>query len=199
MRTESFHTDPLEITDCPPRTSVRVTHGAHDDFFPFAGKSVASVRNGLASSFSIPTEALPMLHGQVVGPTHILAAGEELLFAEEKGHKGVGEQVWTGEEFCNFLKLTREDLDAWIGQGLKVKRVLDGSLRITETGTDEFFRGRVIKSPYMTAEQAANYLRTTVKGIYSLLERRKLRKLPGSRSILFTREMLDAHVRGEDE
>ena len=140
-----------------------------------------------------------MIGGRVVGPDHILAAGDELLFAKEKGHKGVGSQVWTDEEFCKFFQITLEDLNAWIGQGLKVKRVLDGSLRITETAADEFFRGSEVQSPYLTAEQAAHYLRTTVKGIYSLLERRKLRKLPGSRTVLFTRDLLDAYVRGGEE
>jgi excisionase family DNA binding protein len=82
---------------------------------------------------------------------------------------------------------------------LKAKPCLDGSLRITETAADEFFRGGQVQSPYLTAEQAAGYLHTTVKGIYSLLERRKLRKLPGSRTVLFTRELLDAYVRGGQE
>lgn len=181
-----------------PSIAVRVTHGAQEDFFPVTGKSVANVRRCLADAFGIPADALPMIGGRVVGPDHRLAPGEELLFAVEKGHKGVGSQVWTDEEFSRFFKITREDLDAWIAQGLKAKRVLDGSLIITETAADEFFRGSQVESPYLTAEQAASYLRTTVKGIYSLLERRKLRKLPGSRSILFTREMLDAFVRGED-
>jgi excisionase family DNA binding protein len=69
-------------------------------------------------------------------------------------------------------------------------------MRITETSADEFFLGQQTESPYLTAEQAAKYLRTTVKGVYSLLERRKLKKLPGSRTILFTRDLLDAYLRG---
>src|SRR5262249_55020697 len=104
----------------PPRTVVRVTHGANEGFFPVAGKSVASVRKALVTPFGIPPDALPMIGGRVVGPDHILAAGDELLFAKEKGHKGVGSQVWTDEEFCKFFKITREDPDAWIAQGLKV-------------------------------------------------------------------------------
>jgi excisionase family DNA binding protein len=176
-----------------------VTHGANEGFFPVAGKSVASVRKALATVLSIPGDALPMVGGQIVGPDHILAAGEELTFAKQTGHKGVGSQVWTDEEFCKFFKLTRDDLHSWVAQGLKVGRCLDGSLRISETAVDEFFRGSEVPSPYLTAEQAAHYLRTTVKGIYSLLERRKLRKLPGSRTVLFTRDLLDAYVRGGEE
>jgi excisionase family DNA binding protein len=82
---------------------------------------------------------------------------------------------------------------------LKVRPCLDGSLRITESDADDFFRGPVVESPYLTSEQAAVYLRTTIKGVYSLLERGKLKKLPGSRTILFTREMLDAYVQGGDK
>ncbi len=207
MRTDSFLSLPTECSDrghpalMPQlsRTIVQVTHGANEGFFPVSGNSVAAVRMCLATGFSIPGDALPMVGGQIVGPDHILTAGEELTFAKEHGHKGVGTQVWTEEEFCKFFKISREDLDTWIGQGLKAKPCLDGSLRITETGADEFFRGSQVQSPYLTTEQAAHYLRTTVKGIYSLLERRKLRKLPGSRTVLFTRDLLDAYVRGGEE
>jgi hypothetical protein len=145
MRTDSSLSPPPECRDrsyvaaLAERThTVRVTHGAHDDFFPFAGKSVASVRKGLVSGFSIPPEALPRIGGRVVGPAHILAGGEELLFAEEKGHKGVGTQVWTEDEFCKFFKITHEDLDAWIAQGLRVLHRPDGSRRITDTAVDRF-------------------------------------------------------------
>jgi hypothetical protein len=142
---------------------IRVTNGANDDYFPVAGKSVASVRKALATIFSIHPDALPMVGGRVVGPDHILAPGEELLFVREKGHKGVGSQVWTGEEFCKFFQISREDLDAWIGQGLKVLRLPDGSLRITESDVDEFShrsRGKPgRRSTNDDIAQAANKLR----------------------------------------
>jgi hypothetical protein len=181
-----------------PRTVVRVTHGAHDDFFPVAGKSVASLRKALATAFGIPTDALPMIGGRVVGPDRILGAGDELLFAKERGHKGVGTQVWTGEEFCKFFKITPEDLDAWIGQGLKAKRVLDGSLRITETAADEFFRGRVIESPYLSTDEAAAYCNVSKDAFYGRVERRKIQPLPGSgKENRFTREQCDKMMKGE--
>ncbi len=47
-------------------------------------------------------------------------------------------------------------------------------------------------SPYMNAVEAALYLRTTVQGVYSLVKRGRLRQMPGSRKLLFTRESLDA-------
>ena len=110
----------------------------------------------------------------------------------EKGHKGVGSQVWTGEEFCEFFKITREDLDAWIGQGLKAKRVLDASLRITETAVDDFFRGRVIESPYLSTDEAAAYCNVSKDAFYGRVERRKIKPLPGSgKENRFTREQCD--------
>lgn len=134
----------------------------------------------------------------MVSPAHILAAGEELLFAVEKGHKGVGSQVWTGEEFCKLFKITREDLDAWIAQGLKAKRVLDGSLRITETAVDDFFRGRVIESPYLSTDEAAAYCNVSKDAFYGRVERRKIEPLPGSgKENRFTREQCDKMMKGE--
>lgn len=49
-----------------------------------------------------------------------------------------------------------------------------------------------IASPYLTAREAAAYLRTTVQGIYSLVKRGRVRSMPGSAKLLFTREALDA-------
>jgi hypothetical protein len=205
MRTDPFLSPPPEFSDrshaaapVEPIRTVRVTHGAHDDFFQVAGRSVASVRKGLATSYSIPTEALPRIGGRVVSPAHVLAAGEELLFAVEKGHKGVGSQVWTDEEFCKFFKITREDLDAWIAQGLKAKRLLDGSLRITETAADEFFRGRVIESPYLSTDEAAAYCNVSKNAFYGKVERRMIEPLPGSgKENRFTREQCDKMMKGE--
>jgi excisionase family DNA binding protein len=49
-----------------------------------------------------------------------------------------------------------------------------------------------ILSPYLTALEAAAYLRTTVQGIYSLVKRGKLEPMPGRPGrLLFTREALD--------
>ena len=53
----------------------------------------------------------------------------------------------------------------------------------------------MITSPYLTAGEAAGYLRTTVQGIYSLVKRGKLRPLPGRPGrLLFTREALDKYL-----
>jgi hypothetical protein len=49
-----------------------------------------------------------------------------------------------------------------------------------------------VSSPYLTAAEAAAYLRTTVQGIYSLVKRRRVHPMPGRPGrLLFTREALD--------
>lgn len=47
-------------------------------------------------------------------------------------------------------------------------------------------------SPYLTAAEAAAYLRSTVQGVYALVKRNRLKPMPGSGKLLFTRGELDA-------
>ena len=62
-------------------------------------------------------------------------------------------------------------------------------------GCPKDFRGGAmmtrIESPYLTCEEAAMYLRTTKQGIYSLVKRGRLKPMPGSGKLLFTRAALD--------
>lgn len=175
-----------------------VSHHSNEIEIP-AGPTIRTLTRYLGVPLNLAPTSIPLVNGHAVEPSFRPASKDRVEFVEPFGRKGVGQQVWNDDEFIEFFKITREDLHAWIAQGLKVGRCLDASMRITGTATDEFIRGPVVESPYLTAEEAAVYLRTTVKGIYSLLERRKLKKLPGSRTVLFTREMLDAYVRGEGE
>jgi excisionase family DNA binding protein len=55
-------------------------------------------------------------------------------------------------------------------------------------------------SPYLDSEQAAAYLGTSVKSLYGLVERRRLRPLRGPRRrYRFTTEILDEYLRGGGE
>ena len=52
-----------------------------------------------------------------------------------------------------------------------------------------------VASPYLTASEAAVYLRTTVQGIYSLVKRGRVHPMPGRPGrLLFTREALDRYL-----
>jgi len=53
----------------------------------------------------------------------------------------------------------------------------------------------VVVSPYLTAGEAAAYLRTTIQGIYSLVKRGRVHPMPGRPGrLLFTREALDRYL-----
>ena len=54
-----------------------------------------------------------------------------------------------------------------------------------------------VETPYMTADEAAQYLRITTKALYGLVERGKIKKLAGHRRYRFTRDTLDQYLRGE--
>jgi excisionase family DNA binding protein len=53
----------------------------------------------------------------------------------------------------------------------------------------------MVPSPYLLATEAAAYLRTTIQSIYSLVKRGRLKPMPGSRKLLFTRQALDEYLR----
>ena len=55
-----------------------------------------------------------------------------------------------------------------------------------------------VPSPYLTAAEAAAYIRRTVQAVYALVKRRRLRPLPGSPGrLLFTRDALDRFLAGK--
>lgn len=55
-----------------------------------------------------------------------------------------------------------------------------------------------IESPYLVVAEAADYLRTTKKGIYGLVQRGKIKALPGRPGrLLFTRKELDGYLEGK--
>ncbi len=52
-------------------------------------------------------------------------------------------------------------------------------------------------SPYLTALEAAAYIRSTVQAIYALVKRGRLKPMPGRPGrLLFTREVLDKYLSG---
>lgn len=152
----SVEGDCLEMLTQLPNPSlapgrVKVIHGANDDTFEnLVGVSVASVQASLVDAFNVPADAVAFVNGQSVDASYRLLDNDTLEFVKQQGRKSVGSQVWTDEEFCKFFQITRETLQAWIAQGLKVKSCLDSSIRITETAVDEFFGGKVIEAPVLS-------------------------------------------------
>jgi excisionase family DNA binding protein len=63
---------------------------------------------------------------------------------------------------------------------------------------DEAVKSPGPTSPYLLVDEAAEYLRTTVQGIYSLVKRGKIKPLPGRPGrLLFTRKELDCYLSGK--
>jgi excisionase family DNA binding protein len=61
--------------------------------------------------------------------------------------------------------------------------------------TENGLAGRMVISPYLTAPEAAIYLRTTVLGVYSLVKRGRLKPMPGRPGrLLFTQAALDQYL-----
>ena len=66
----------------------------------------------------------------------------------------------------------------------RVGEKVPGGMQATTNQTPE----GAPRSPYLTAVEAAEYLRTTVQGIYSLVKRGKIQPMPGRPGrLLFTR------------
>ncbi len=78
-------------------------------------------------------------------------------------------------------------LDAWFE---RVAATDDHELKMDQSNP-------AFVSPYLTAAEAAAYIRSTVQAIYSLVKRRKLFPMPGRPGrLLFTREALDRYLSG---
>src|ERR1022692_1561388 len=90
--------------------SVKIIHGANDGVFNVVGASVASVWASLVDAFNVPAIAIPFVDGELVFPDYQLQVNDTLEFIVRWGRKSVGEKVWAGEEFCQFFKITTEDL-----------------------------------------------------------------------------------------
>jgi excisionase family DNA binding protein len=54
-----------------------------------------------------------------------------------------------------------------------------------------------VVSPYLTAKEAAAYIRSTIQGVYALVKRGRLKPMPGSGKLLFTREACDKYLNGK--
>jgi hypothetical protein len=76
-------------------------------------------------------------------------------------------------------------------------RWMDGTTALVEYLLVEHTRSQapIVQSPYLTAKEAADYLRLkSVKQLYGFIERGKLKPLPGSRKLRFTADMLDEYL-----
>jgi hypothetical protein len=147
-----FH---VENNGCP------ITHGPQDGIFAVAGKSIASIRRGLATAFSIPDDAEAYLGGSVVDPGYRLRAGDQVEFLKLRGRKGALEPEELGR------------LDAVLHA---VKQV-DDRVAALEKAVALLTSQRMVKEWYTTADIAAMFK----KAQYTVREWCRLRRINASK------------------
>jgi len=70
--------------------SVKVIHGANDDFFDLPdGTTVHNVRRNLVDAFNIPAEAISFVNGAPVEPSYRLLPNDSLEFVKRRGEKSI--------------------------------------------------------------------------------------------------------------
>ena len=204
--------------------------------------TVQDVQDTLQHVLNIPPDAVARVNCHDVGGGHLVSPTDVVEFTKTRGHKGVGDHVWTAQEYCQVFSLTEQELQDQIHRGLRVMELANGTIRITETAVDEFISGvkggddgsvvtellaqlkriadslcgphdqqpvatavaapqaaavkRSRESPYLDAQQAADYLGITAKSLYGQVERRRIIPLRGPRrTYRFTAKMLDEYLR----
>jgi Helix-turn-helix domain len=106
--------------------------------------------------------------------------------------------VWTEDEFLAAFSVSRETLLAWVADGLRVLRCNDNTFRITAAAVEEYVRGKEVKTPYLTANEAAKYIKRTRQAVYALVKRNRLKPCGGQAAkLLFRREDLDRFIEGD--
>lgn len=104
------------------------------------GLTVREIRVALKHVLNIGGDQEARLDGHRVSDDVVLPGDGTLEFVKLVGHKGVG-QVWTADECCQQLGISYEQLNQFIEEGLRVMRLADGSVRVTETAVDQFIAG----------------------------------------------------------
>ncbi len=104
---------------------VRIVHGANDEEFAVAGRSVRTLQAALTDAFNVPADAAAYVNGEPVVASYILQPGDTLEFCKHRGNKGVRRM------------LTRADiLGAYTGYPAAVMDELFSVLPPDEAGGD---------------------------------------------------------------
>jgi len=120
---------------------MEIIHAGETVEWDVAGHPVGEIRSAGKHPLNIGNQAVAYLDGErVEDDVVVLDDHSTLEFMVIEGHKGVG-RVWTPEEYCQLCGISREQLDQQIEEGLKVMRLADGTMRITETAVDDFISG----------------------------------------------------------
>jgi hypothetical protein len=142
--------------------ACRIVHGPCDSYFEnIAGKSIASVRRGLATAFSIPDDAEAFVSGTMVAREYKLRGGDEVEFLKLRGRKGALEP----EELGRFDAV------------LHAVKQVDDRVAALEKAVALLASQRTVKEWYTTADIAAMFN----KAEYTVREWCRLRRINASK------------------
>lgn len=100
------------VLSCEKTCEVKVIHGANDDSFQLAGKTVGNVRSSLVDAFNIPPNgAIAFVNDVQVDMDYLLEGGETLEFCKQYGQKGI-ERMLTEEAIRReYVGIPKDVLD----------------------------------------------------------------------------------------
>ena len=166
--------------------TINVVYGGHDVDVDLAGFSVEEIQFSLQNVLNVDMAAWAFVDGVQVEGSFLLRPAVRLEFMQPWGRKGNGRrEVELGpatltllarlavatEKIANSLKLPLNNQPALTGQ-------------IGWTATEKLRP----TSPYLTAEEAAQYLGIGIKSLYGIVERRHLVPLRGPRRLTDLRQ-----------
>jgi len=158
----------------------KLTFGPNTIEYDLAGFTIAQVELAYFDVLNVGSWIPAFVDGKRVASKSkfVLRHGQRVVYVKVCGFKGSGRNL--------------EDEVMQLGERvLKLEEaILGGNGRQLDDAAS-------VKSPYLTAEEAVEYLRLpSLQSLYGLVERRRLKPLRASkRRYLFTVEMLDAFVR----
>ena len=79
-------------------------HGPGEIKIP-GGMTVGRVRDAFAQVLNIPPDAEALVNGHPVQQQYVVQDEDTLFFVRASGRKGVGEYVWTEEQFADTSRL----------------------------------------------------------------------------------------------
>jgi len=156
---------------------MEIMHAAETVELDVPGLTVGQIRVVVKHSLNVGGQEARLDGHRVSDDVVVLDDNKTLEFIDIEGHKGVGDHVWTKEEWCRVFQATPEELDHHIGNGLRVLRLSDGQLRVTESSMDEYIAAQHGDQPptalgerLHTPKEAAPLLKLNVQTVRQHLQ-----------------------------
>jgi excisionase family DNA binding protein len=174
---------------CISSGTLTIVHGGNAIEIQNHGFSVGQLRSAYRDVLCVGCQARPYADGSLVGDDYIPAAGAYVEFLQDWGTKG------NGRPNVLVVELGPQTLAALERLATATEKIATNLQLPSNDHVDLTGQARPA-SPYLTGEEAAQYLGISLKSLYGVVERRHLVPLRGPRrSYRFTVEMLDEYLK----